>query len=45
MGIAINKEDTSLLDKINEILEEMHSDGTMTEISKEWHNGADITVK
>ncbi|MGB8456059.1 MAG: transporter substrate-binding domain-containing protein [Anaerocolumna sp.] len=45
MGIAINKNDNSLLDKINEILQEMHDDGKLTEISKKWLNGADITVK
>lgn len=45
MGIATNKEDTALLEKINEILEEMHEDGTLKEISEKWHNGADITVK
>jgi polar amino acid transport system substrate-binding protein len=45
MGIAINKADTALLDKINEILQDMHDDGTLTAISEKWHNGADITVK
>jgi len=45
MGIAINKEDTSLLAKIDEILLAMHDDGTLTEISAKWQNGADITVK
>ena len=45
MGIAINKEDTSLLNKIDEILQAMHDDGTMTAISEKWMNGADITVK
>lgn len=45
MAIAINKEDTSLLDKINVILQEMHEDGTMKTISEKWHNGADITKK
>lgn len=45
MGIAINRDDTTLLAKINEILEEMREDGTLKEISEEWHNGADITVR
>jgi len=45
MGIAINKEDTTLLEKIDEILQAMHDDGTMTAISEKWMNGADITVK
>ena len=43
MGIAINKEDDTLLAAIDEILQEMHDDGTLTAISEEWHNGADIT--
>ncbi len=45
MGIAINKEDTELLERIDEILEEMHADGTMSEISKKWMDDVDITVK
>ena len=45
MGIAINKDDTELLDKMNEILQEMHEDGTMKEISEKWFDGVDITVK
>jgi len=45
MAIAINKNDPELLAKINEILQEMHEDGTMTKISEKWHNGIDITTK
>ena len=45
MGIAINKDDETLLVKIDEVLAEMHADGTMRKISEKWHNGADITVK
>jgi len=45
MGIAINRADTTLLAKINEILEDMREDGSLKEISEKWHNGADITVK
>lgn len=44
MGIAINQDDTSLLEKINQILADMRKDGTLTAISENWH-GADITVK
>jgi len=43
MGIAINKSDDSLREAISEIIQEMHDDGTLTAISEEWHNGADIT--
>ncbi|HOP12111.1 MAG TPA: transporter substrate-binding domain-containing protein [Oscillospiraceae bacterium] len=45
MGIAINKDDDTLLTKLNEILADMFADGTMKSISEKWHNGADITVK
>lgn len=45
MAIAVNKNDEALLEELNRILEEMHNDGTLTAISQEWHDGADITVK
>ncbi|MFA9380978.1 MAG: transporter substrate-binding domain-containing protein [Acetanaerobacterium sp.] len=45
MAIAVNKNDTELLEKLNEILTEMHDDGSLSEISSKWHGGADITVK
>lgn len=45
MAIAFNKDDVELKDRVNEILEEMHSDGTLTAISEEWHDGVDITVR
>ena len=45
MGIALNKDDVTLLNALNEILLEMHEDGTLTAISETWHDGADITVK
>ncbi len=44
MAIAINKNDTELLEKINSILQEMHEDGTMTAISEEWL-GTDVSKK
>ncbi|MFA9465291.1 MAG: transporter substrate-binding domain-containing protein [Velocimicrobium sp.] len=45
MGIAINKDDKELLERIDEILQEMHDDGTLAEISGKWFDGVDITVK
>ena len=39
MAIAVNKDDVELLEKLNTILTELHEDGTMTEVSKKWHNG------
>lgn len=44
MGIAIRQEDVTLLEAIDEILQEMHDDGTLTAISEEWLGG-DVTVK
>ncbi|OEF96605.1 ABC transporter substrate-binding protein [Desulfuribacillus alkaliarsenatis] len=45
MAIAVNKNDEELLEELNQILQEMHQDGTLTSISQKWHNGEDITVK
>lgn len=45
MAIAVNKENTELLEELNEVLEKLHNDGSLTEISKKWHNGEDITKK
>ncbi|WP_206426587.1 transporter substrate-binding domain-containing protein [Clostridium sp. E02] len=45
MGIAFNKDDQTLLNRINEILKEMREDGTLKEISVKWLDGVDITVE
>ncbi len=42
VAVAFRQEDNELREKVSEILEELHADGTMTEISMEWH-GMDIT--
>ncbi len=44
MGIAFNKNDVTLMNKVNEILADMFEDGTMKAISEKWHD-TDITVK
>lgn len=44
IGIAINKNDTELLEAINDILADMHEDGTLTQISEKWL-GVDVTVE
>jgi ABC-type amino acid transport substrate-binding protein len=36
MSIAVNKNNSKLLKKINEILDEMKNDGTIAEIGKKW---------
>jgi len=45
--VALDKEaeadQTSLLDKISGIIEEMHTDGTLTQLSQKWYK-ADLTV-
>lgn len=35
----------SLVDAVTEIVEEMHSDGTLTELSEKWYDGVDLTTK
>ena len=35
---------SSLRDKVSEIIEAMHADGTLSEFSKKWFDGADLTV-
>lgn len=45
MGIAFNKNDVALMERIDEILADMHEDGTMRAISEKWHDGEDITSK
>ncbi len=42
IAIAFRQEDVELRERVDEILQEMHADGTMTEISMRWH-GIDIT--
>ncbi len=42
IAIAVRQEDVELREKISEVLEELHADGTMTEISEDWF-GIDIT--
>jgi len=47
LAVAIDRgtqlDPTSLLDRISEIIEEMHEDGTLSELSEKWY-GVDITV-
>jgi polar amino acid transport system substrate-binding protein len=37
--------DDSLVKAVNSIIGEMHSDGTLTRLSKKWYNGSDLTSK
>jgi polar amino acid transport system substrate-binding protein len=47
LSVAIDKssqlDPTSLVERISEIIEEMHADGTMVELSEKWY-GTDLTV-
>jgi polar amino acid transport system substrate-binding protein len=47
LAVAIDKsselDPTSLVDKISEIVQEMHDDGTLKELSEKWY-GTDLTV-
>lgn len=47
LSVAVDKssqlDPTSLVDRISEIIEEMHDDGTMIELSEKWY-GTDLTV-
>ena len=47
LSVAIDKssqlDPTSLVDRISEIVDEMHDDGTMVELSDKWY-GTDLTV-
>lgn len=46
LAVAIDKagpEHAALLYEINRIIGEMHEDGTLTELSEEWFEGADLT--
>lgn len=48
LSVAIDKssqlDPTSLVDRISEIVAEMHKDGTLSKLSKKWYGGADLTV-
>jgi polar amino acid transport system substrate-binding protein len=48
LAVAIDKESPAnpkpLVDEVSKIVEEMHKDGTLTELSKKWY-GYDLTEK
>ena len=49
LGIAFDKDspidNSSLVEEVTRIVEEMHADGTLTEFSKKWYDGIDLTKK
>jgi len=49
LGVAVDKESPedpkALFEEVSKIIEEMHSDGTLTEFSKKWYDGTDLSKK
>jgi polar amino acid transport system substrate-binding protein len=49
LAVAIDKsselDPTSLVEATDKIVGEMHSDGTLTDLSKQWYDGLDLTVQ
>ncbi len=49
LAVAIDKSATldpaSFEDEVNSIVKDMHSDGTLTTLSKKWYHGTDLTAK
>jgi polar amino acid transport system substrate-binding protein len=39
------KDPTALVEAVDGIVAEMHEDGTLTEMSKQWYDGLDLTVQ
>ena len=48
LAVAFDKDtdldNTTLVDEVNTIVEDMHDDGTLTELSKKWYDGIDVTT-
>ena len=49
LSVAFDRASTedaeSLRDRVDEIVAEMHSDGTLTQLSEKWYDGTDLTVQ
>ncbi len=45
LAFAINQGEGDWLAMLDYAVEKMHTDGTLTELSKKWYNGLDLTVK
>jgi polar amino acid transport system substrate-binding protein len=49
LGVAFDKssklDETSLAEAVGQIVTEMHSDGTLSDFSKKWYDGLDLTVQ
>ncbi|CAA9418010.1 cystine ABC transporter, cystine-binding protein [uncultured Rubrobacteraceae bacterium] len=49
LAVAVDRESPAnpkpLVDEVSKIVEEMHKDGTLTELSEKWYDGIDLTKK
>lgn len=45
VGLVMNKDNEELADNVNQVLEEMLEDGTISEISAKFFGGADVSVE
>ena len=45
LAFAVNLGEGDWVAMLNYAVEKMHTDGTLTELSKKWYNGLDLTVK
>ena len=49
LGVAVDKESPedpkAFFEEVSKIIEEMHSDGTLSEFSKKWYGGTDLSKK
>src|SRR5690606_32598166 len=45
VGLVMNKDNKELAENVDRVLDEMLEDGTITEISKEFFGGADVSEK
>ena len=45
LSLALKKDEADWLALLNYAVQTMHADGSLTEMSKKWYNGLDLTVK
>ncbi|WP_088006674.1 transporter substrate-binding domain-containing protein [Indiicoccus explosivorum] len=45
VGLVMNAENTELVENVNRVLDEMREDGTLTELSKQFFGGEDVSQK
>ena len=45
LAMAVKKGETDLVALLSYTVQQMHKDGELTAMSKQWYNGIDLTVK